>query len=432
MLHWAGTGGPFAFWCGGEGCVFFRPLAAASIFVDYRLWGLFPAGFHAVNVLLHGVNAFLVYVLFSRVFPRSRKAGLLAGLLFLLLPAHVEAVTWISCRTDLLAAFFALLSLIAFARSLKPPPENAPRPRRAAIFAAAPLFFLASLLSKESTAALPLVAALMAAAHPSFRLERDGRRAAAAVGLLALVMGGYLLWRRAALGVWVGGYGVEAHFLKAWSSPLLTTKLLAAFLAKTFLPPQAAGPLWALRGRPFLAAAVLVCALAVLLVLRTPARDLKTMGLLLACQAAALLPVLGLGVSLDTTVGDRFLYFPSVFGVFALSALLVSLAPNRNPVAVAIPVLALFSAFVLANQVPWVKAGQAARQVLDQVGRDRGRAEIVVHAPKAMQGAYVFKNGLKQAVLVYYGQEVWDKVRAGGASPPALAVRGPAPGSGED
>lgn len=89
---------------------FWRPLVLLSFWVDGRLGGWTPVFFHAVNLLLHvGVTLVLGLLLGQAGLPR---AAMIAGAAwFATMPAHVESVSWIAGRTDLLCAAGALLSL---------------------------------------------------------------------------------------------------------------------------------------------------------------------------------------------------------------------------------------------------------------------------------------------------------------------------------
>ncbi|MEK7536917.1 MAG: tetratricopeptide repeat protein [Patescibacteria group bacterium] len=88
----------------------YRPLVQISFGLNFLI-GSSPFGFHLVNVLLHIINSFLVYLLLKKLTSNSRLS-LIASLLFLVLPIHVEAVTAISGRTELLSLFFGILTLL--------------------------------------------------------------------------------------------------------------------------------------------------------------------------------------------------------------------------------------------------------------------------------------------------------------------------------
>src|SRR4030067_2248657 len=94
----------------------FRPVVTFSYFIDYSLWHLNPAGFHLTNILLHAVNAVLVYLLVSAI-SRSHTASFLTSILFALHPILTEAVNGISYREDLLTTTFFLSSILLFVQS---------------------------------------------------------------------------------------------------------------------------------------------------------------------------------------------------------------------------------------------------------------------------------------------------------------------------
>ena len=127
------------------------PIAWTSYWVEHQLWGLNPAGYHAVSMLLHALNAVLLW----RVLLRLNVPGaLLVGLLFALHPVNVESVAWISQRRNLLSMFFFLGALLSYLRS-----EDR---GRAAPYVAAVVLFLAAMLSKGAAVGLPVVLLLCA------------------------------------------------------------------------------------------------------------------------------------------------------------------------------------------------------------------------------------------------------------------------------
>ena len=65
------------------GFYFSQPLLQLSFLAEYRLFGLEPAGYIFVNLMIHAFNAFMVYMLVHMLFPRIRLA-ILAGILFAL------------------------------------------------------------------------------------------------------------------------------------------------------------------------------------------------------------------------------------------------------------------------------------------------------------------------------------------------------------
>ena len=168
-----------AWWHGMPGI---RPLLKLSYVLNW-LADPGPAGFHAVNVVLHLCNIVLVWRLTGH-FPvpagwageqSQRRARILATLLFALQPIQTESVTYISGRSMSLMAVFGLGGLLCW---LEAPAKLRPRLWRALALA----LFAAAILSKEVAVALPLTLLLF---------RRHGRLAPlvfAALALAALFM----------------------------------------------------------------------------------------------------------------------------------------------------------------------------------------------------------------------------------------------------
>ncbi|MEK6674108.1 MAG: tetratricopeptide repeat protein [Planctomycetota bacterium] len=133
---------------------YYQPLSMISLMLDHALGGradrLGP--FHRTSLLLHATNAVLVslllYLLFGRVIPAAMVA-----LLFGLHPMTIESVAWIAERKTLLAAFFALISLLNYVQYA--------RTKRFSFYVASMMAFLCSLLSKPSATPLPLLLLLL-------------------------------------------------------------------------------------------------------------------------------------------------------------------------------------------------------------------------------------------------------------------------------
>lgn len=144
----------------------YYPLVFTTFWIEYRLWGLSPGGYHAMNVLLHAASAVLAW----RILLRLRVPGaMLAALLFAVHPVHVESVAWITERKNVLSGFFYLAALWAYWRFIEPDvnspaaaPHAGPQPARAwRLYALSLAAFLAAMLSKTVTGSLPAAIAVL-------------------------------------------------------------------------------------------------------------------------------------------------------------------------------------------------------------------------------------------------------------------------------
>ncbi len=178
---------------------YYRPVSMIFLMFAYKLWGLNPAGFHLISVLLHLANVLLVFLIFQEIC-RNRFSGLIAAFFFAVHPIHVEAVTPVYNYMGLLAAFFAMASFWVFLKS-----EGMGR-KIYLIWSF--VFYAASIFSKENALILPAIFFVYDYLFwARFRLKEILRRlkAYAVYGCLALV---YLLARisfvdqPAALGFW--------------------------------------------------------------------------------------------------------------------------------------------------------------------------------------------------------------------------------------
>lgn len=130
----------------------YYPLVHTSYWIEYRLWELHPFGYHFNNILLHALNAFLLWLVLKRL--RVQGAYGIA-LVFALHPIHVESVAWITERKNTLSGFFYLSALLSYLIHLE---KNEPR-SRAMIFSF--LLYLGALLSKTVTCTFPVIAVLI-------------------------------------------------------------------------------------------------------------------------------------------------------------------------------------------------------------------------------------------------------------------------------
>lgn len=168
----------------------YYPLVFTTFWIDYHFWELNPFGYHLVNVLLHAVNALLLWLILRRF---QVPGAWLAAAVFALHPVHVESVAWITERKNVLSGLFYLLATLAYLRFCHPDVNRPLGSRAWLIYPAALLLFICALLSKTVTCSLP-AAILLLLWWRRDRLARRDILPLLPMFLVGLVMGLITIW----------------------------------------------------------------------------------------------------------------------------------------------------------------------------------------------------------------------------------------------
>jgi len=139
-----------------------RPLAHLTFALNYYIHRYQVTGYHLVNIIIHIVNAFLVFLVVRQtLLLRAIKPGMIplfAAMLWMTHPVHIQSVTYIVQRMTSMAAMFYMLSLFCYIAARRRQREQARRPEKKVclLFAACALSGVLALGSKEIAATLPV------------------------------------------------------------------------------------------------------------------------------------------------------------------------------------------------------------------------------------------------------------------------------------
>lgn len=160
----------------------YYPLEETVQWIQWKLWGEVTFGYHLTNVLLHLINALLVWRLLGKF---GLRWAWLGGLIFVLHPMNVESVAYISELKNTLSLPFFLLALCAYFDF-----EEHQRPRD--YFLALALFLIA-MLCKITMMTFPFVILLYAWRKRGL-LNRNDFLHAAPFLMISLILGATTLW----------------------------------------------------------------------------------------------------------------------------------------------------------------------------------------------------------------------------------------------
>lgn len=347
----------------------YRPVLLLSYAAQWWIHGKQAESFHAVNVLLHAGATWLLLTLLVRI-GIAPAAAFVAALLFAVHPIHVEAVTSLVGRGEVLSAVF---SLLYFHLGLRVFRRRPPAPRLRLLLGAI-FYYALAVLTKESGASAPAVAFLLFVFVAEGTLWERIRRAFAGGWTVlagsAAVLGGLFALRRFVLGGFLrsGGEFFEVENVLAPLNRLERAAnacvILLRYVGRIVFPLHLSADesAWSIEPAPLLSplaigGVLLLAALAVLSVLRLPRRCPYALGFLFF--VLALLPASNLLFPIGTAFAERLAYLPSAAFCLAAAALAAGgaqrwsvLAPRRRAVVVALT-LALSARAIVRNAVWW-------------------------------------------------------------------------------
>jgi hypothetical protein len=309
---------------------FFRPFTSLSYWLDFKIWGLNPAGFHLTNILLQTLNCLLLYVIILSCGWGAWPAFSIAGL-FSVFPLHFESVSWISGRGDMLAFTFAALTVLFFFRFLK-------KGKLSALLISS-TFYFGSLLAKESAAFLPLIFFLI-----MYRKQKKTRSVVVTATPFALAFGLWAVLRRVALGAAVPGITEDAFGNSVAALGFYAYKLILPFRLGVTIDSQRIfeNSFFHLLG--WLTISTMAVSVGVFLLQNKKRRFASG---LLFLFGLLILPAILVVLSPATVsfMAWRFLYLPSVVPVLFLTYVTVSRIKRKSLLVAAIAGIAIVFAF---------------------------------------------------------------------------------------
>ncbi len=360
----------------------YRPLALLAYRAMYLLFGMDPAAFHLVNVLLNAAAAFLLWI-FLEGAGFSRRVTAIAVCLFAVNPLHVEAAAWITGMMETLMAALCLASLACYGRGH----------RIASVLLAA-----AAMLEKESAFVLPGIVFLLEWRRA--RIE-DSPKALRRAELAALPYVVPVIACLAARAIILPRMpeDLQARFLDG--VPLMAA-VGAAYL-RMLVWPWPLGISYALPGAGAIALAILAVIAGAAVLLWRKSADLALAAGLIVLPLAA--PVVASPLMTEwIQIQDRYTYL-STAGMCLLIALMLAKIP-RASLAVAVILIAAGAAGTWRQERVWQSSETTWRHALEITPQSQF-ASVSLARDLARDGRFDEAAQVCQQALTYHpGSEV--------------------------
>ena len=373
----------------------YNPVLLLLFMSFFKLFGLKYFFYHSISLLIHVSSAFLVYLLAKQIFKLikiTKTWAIVAGLLWLLWPTHVETIAWLAAWPHLWSTFFSLFSLLFYFKFRLVF-------KKKHLYLSL-LFFILALFIKEIAIGVLLVILLWEFyLSEERRLKKILKVYHLSLWTIAII---FFTLRFAATKTLFGYYGSSSlgFSIREWlanTAGYFNELVSAGYLREFFFK------LWYYHLDSV--AIILAVVLALYFYLLFIKKKHKTI-ILFSSFLLALLPVLPLGLHRTTFAGERYLYLSSVFFVIWLVYLIARLSFN-NRIKMLLLVVIIASSLIIINEKNfiWQTSGKLSKQIVESYQRldiDKGQQLMTVALPDNLSGAEVFRNNLQQALQFYY------------------------------
>jgi len=349
-----------------------------------------PTSLHVFNICLHGLNAALVCFLAIRI-GLPFAGAIAAGVLFLAFPSSVEAVVWPAAVHDLVVTACAIGFLLL-----------AGRPATISRVVAATIVLAVGLFSKESAVAIPFLAMVLWLDVENPRRTPGWPVLVAGIAVFAI----YGVVRMALVTI-PDSYAQEP-------TRYLVKELIARPVGTLSLPwTTAVFSSWPVI--PFLWAMTCVAGVATYAWRANRAILVQTILRCVIAVVVAVLPMYSILFITPDLENGRYMYLATAFWVIALIGLATTRdGLTRTPALVVGVALVVGAAGVQWHLTPWREAARLRERVLaaaeDVLKPALCTPVSLAGAPDSVRGAYVFRNGLAEAIAFRTGAVPADTV----------------------
>ncbi len=211
----------------------YYPMTSSAFWIQHWLWGKDPFGYHLFNVLLHAINAVLLWRLLRWL---GLPGAWIAAAIFAVHPVHVQSVAWIAELKNVLSTLFFLSSALVFVRFLELGDADGAAPavsrRGLKVYGLGTVLFVCALLAKTATCLLPVALLILR----WWKRPRLSRRDLLAILPLVVLGSAFVLMTVYVESHYIGAQGEQ--FSQSWIERCLISGRAAWFYAGKLVWPS--------------------------------------------------------------------------------------------------------------------------------------------------------------------------------------------------
>ena len=349
---------------------FYRPLSLVMFATEYQFFGKNPMIYHFINILLFSGCVILLFLFLDKLFER-KKTGVvfIAALLFALHPIHTEVVANIKSRDELLCFFCAFLSLNVFIKYMQT--------GKTAQLLLGSICFLLALLSKET-----VITFLVIIPFIFFFYRNENKKYSIYIFIGAVIATAFFLSiRYSVLNAYDANHTLGVRFIDnslakpglSFESRIATAVLVLGYYIKLLFIPYPLISDYSFNSIPFTGFSdpwvLISLAVYIFLAVFGIKRFLKNkknpyaFGILFFLITLALFS--NIPFLIGATMGERFMFFPSVgfclVVAFLLEKVIVKqpgdgllILKNKLVLGIVIPVFLVFAVLTIDRNSDWV------------------------------------------------------------------------------
>ena len=387
---------------------YYRPFTYVSFYLLYKLATLSPFYYYLSSVILH-MLASIAFFFVARCLSERRERpigwiAVLATLVFIVHPRHVESVSYIHDNENVICGFFFFLSVMWYVKHCQS--------GRMLFLLLSCVGYLCSLLGKEMGVSLPLICLsyyFLFAREGNLKALSKDRLLVRSILSFAITFVFYMALRYNSLGTLVGGRGATSQldFSISTIARTLFQAMLAMFLPNDFPGMDMAADFF--RAHTMLFNFLGLAFLGGLTAWLLKGSRSKTFWFGMVWALCSLIPILNNGIGVAGLTGGRYLYIP--LAGFSLCAAEFLLRIPRKALRVLISglLIVVLSGFTYQNNVKLRRISEISEKFLKGFGNiiskdiaENERYAILV--PSMYRGMYMLQSSLYAGLFLLHGE----------------------------